>query len=141
MGDTAMVMGDLVLTEQEINPVMVKLLAGGITVTAVHNHLLRAQPAIFYMHVAGRGDGAKLASALHDALGASATPFGTAAAPVRVGPVSPGRYPLVVHQIVFWSDELSRRHGQGGHTGRCHRLRPERKRRRPIGCDVHRRRA
>jgi Domain of Unknown Function (DUF1259) len=81
MGDGAMVMGDLVLTEQEINPVMAKLLAGGITVTAVHNHLLRAQPATFYMHVAGQGDGVKLASALHDALGTSATPFGAAATP------------------------------------------------------------
>ena len=49
-------MGDLVLTEDEINPVMSKLLAGGIAVTAVHNHLLRAQPATFYMHVDGHGD-------------------------------------------------------------------------------------
>jgi pentose-5-phosphate-3-epimerase len=53
MGADAMVMGDLVLTESEINPVMAKLFAGGLTVTAVHNHLLRAQPATFYMHVAG----------------------------------------------------------------------------------------
>jgi Domain of Unknown Function (DUF1259) len=79
----AMVMGDLVLTESEINPVMTKLLASGITITAVHNHLLRAQPAVFYMHVAGHGDPVKLAAALRDALGASATPFGTAAAPAQ----------------------------------------------------------
>src|SRR5438067_1011951 len=51
MGTAAMVMGDLVLTETEINPVMTKLFAGGLTVTAVHNHLLRAQPATFYMHI------------------------------------------------------------------------------------------
>jgi len=74
-GDGAMVMGDLVLTEDEINPVMLKLLAGGIAVTAVHNHLLRAQPATFYMHVAGRGDAAQLATTLHDALAASHTPL------------------------------------------------------------------
>jgi hypothetical protein len=68
-----MVMGDLVMAEDEINPVMSKLLDSGITVTAVHNHLLRAQPATFYMHVAGEGDAVKLATALHDALGASKT--------------------------------------------------------------------
>ena len=80
MGEATMVMGDLVMAEDEINPVMAKLLANGITVTAVHNHLLRAQPATFYMHVGGLGDPVKLATALHDALGASKTPFGVAAA-------------------------------------------------------------
>jgi Domain of Unknown Function (DUF1259) len=80
MGETAMVMGDLVMTENEINPVMAKLLASGITVTAVHNHLLRAQPATFYMHVAAQGNSVKLATALHEALGASKTPFGPAPA-------------------------------------------------------------
>src|ERR1700751_3020573 len=52
MGSGAMVMGDLVLTETEINPVMSKLFAGGRTVTAMHNPLLRAQPARFYRHLA-----------------------------------------------------------------------------------------
>src|ERR1700709_1575809 len=61
MGDTTMMMGDLVLTEAEINPVMTKLLAEGLQVTAVHNHLLRANPPTFYMHVAGTGDAAQLA--------------------------------------------------------------------------------
>lgn len=82
-GDAAMVMGDLVLTEDEINPVMSKLLSGGMAVTAVHNHLLRAQPATFFMHVEGLGDAATLASTLHDALAASHTPLaapGTSAA-------------------------------------------------------------
>ena len=81
MGNSAMVMGDLVLAEDEINPVMAKLLASGITVTAVHNHLLRAQPATFYMHVNGQGDPVKLAAALHGALSASKTPLGGPAAP------------------------------------------------------------
>lgn len=81
MGGQAMVMGDLVLTEPEINPVMTRLLADGITVTAVHNHLLRAQPATFYMHVAGQGDPVKLATALHEGLAAgSKTTFGPPAA-------------------------------------------------------------
>jgi hypothetical protein len=88
VGTDAMVMGDLVLTEQEINPVMSKLLSSGITVTAVHNHLLRAQPATFYMHVAGRGDAVKLATSLHDALGASATPLTSPAAAPQPGPTA-----------------------------------------------------
>ena len=50
----AMIMGDLVLLETEINPVMAKLIEGGLQITAVHNHLLRANPATFYMHVGGR---------------------------------------------------------------------------------------
>src|SRR6202790_2500529 len=50
----AMVMGDLVLLETEINPVMAKLLEGGIEITAVHNHLLRANPETFYMYIGGR---------------------------------------------------------------------------------------
>ena len=80
MGNDAMVMGDLVLTESEINPVMKKLAEGGIEITALHNHLLRAQPATFYMHVLGHGDPAKLAAALHDGLVLSKTPLGNATA-------------------------------------------------------------
>ena len=79
----AMVMGDLVLLETEINPVMLKLMEGGLEITAVHNHLLRANPATFYMHVGGHGDPAKLAAAIHDALGASKTPL---AAPAPAAP-------------------------------------------------------
>ncbi|MGJ4931894.1 DUF1259 domain-containing protein [Bradyrhizobium sp. HKCCYLS2038] len=75
-----MVMGDLVLLESEINPVMAKMIASGLEITAVRNHLLRASPATFYMHVAGHGDPVKLASAIHDALAESKTPL-TAAAP------------------------------------------------------------
>jgi hypothetical protein len=85
-GEGAMVMGDLVLTEGEINPVMSKLLAGGIAVTAVHNHLLRAQPATFYMHVDGHGDAVRLAETLHDALEASHTPLAPPAAAAAAKP-------------------------------------------------------
>src|SRR5439155_8828873 len=73
--DGAMVMGDLVLLESEINPVMLKLIAGGLAITAVHNHLLRASPATFYMHVGGHGDPAKMAAVIRSALAASKTPF------------------------------------------------------------------
>lgn len=77
-GEGAMLMGDLVLTGSEVAPVMARLLANGITVTALHNHLLRAEPAPFYMHVSGEGDPLKLAAAVHDALQSSATPFASA---------------------------------------------------------------
>jgi hypothetical protein len=76
----AMVMGDLVLLESEINPVMAKLIEGGLEITAVHNHLLRANPATFYMHVGGHGDPIKMATVIHEALGASKTPLSTPAA-------------------------------------------------------------
>jgi hypothetical protein len=76
----AMVMGDLVLLETEINPVMLKLIEGGLEITAVHNHLLRASPATFYMHVGGHGDPARMAAVIRDALGASKTPLATPAA-------------------------------------------------------------
>src|SRR4051812_2836005 len=75
MGNSAMAMGDLVLTEDEVNPVMAKLLAGGIEVTALHNHLLRNRPFTMYMHVLGQGDPVKLATLLHDALAESKTPM------------------------------------------------------------------
>lgn len=81
--DGAMVMGDLVLLESEINPVMAKLIEGGVEITAVHNHLLRANPATFYMHVGGHGDPAKIAGVIHDALSASKTPL---APPAAAGP-------------------------------------------------------
>lgn len=81
----AMVMGDLVLLETEVNPVMAKMIASGLEITAVHNHLLRASPATFYMHVAGHGDPAKLASAIHDGLAESKTPL-TVAAPAGPPP-------------------------------------------------------
>jgi Domain of Unknown Function (DUF1259) len=75
MGDKSMMMGDLVLTEPEINPVMSKLLSEGLQVTALHNHLLRANPPTFYMHVAGTGDPAQLARLVRTALEDSKTPF------------------------------------------------------------------
>ena len=80
MHGEAMVMGDLVLLETEINPVMLKMIEGGLEITAVHNHLLRASPATFYMHVGGHGDPAKMAAVIHDALAVSKTPLSMPAA-------------------------------------------------------------
>jgi len=87
MGQQAMVMGDLVLTEDEIEPVMKSLLDNGLQVTALHNHLFHAQPATFYMHVGGMGDPVKLASAIHTALSLSRTPFAAAPAPATPPPI------------------------------------------------------
>src|SRR6202795_3172006 len=87
MHGEAMVMGDLVLLESEINPVMLKMIEGGLDITAVHNHLLRASPATFYMHVGGHGDPVKMAAVIRDALGASRTPLATPAAATPPPPV------------------------------------------------------
>lgn len=73
-GDKAMVMGDLVLLESEVVPVVARLQGGGLDVTAVHNHLLRANPMTIYVHVGGHGDPTQLAAAVHDALGATKIP-------------------------------------------------------------------
>jgi len=80
MGNGAMFMGDLVLTENEISPVMKRLIDDGVDITAIHNHLLRTSPAVFYMHVGGHGDPVKLAQTLHAALALSHTPFAAPAA-------------------------------------------------------------
>jgi hypothetical protein len=75
MDAQAMVMGDLVLTQDEVAPVMRKLEEGGIEISALHNHLLRAEPMTLYMHIQGHGDPVKLAGAIHDGLALSKTPF------------------------------------------------------------------
>ena len=81
MHGEVMVMGDLVLLATEISPVMAKLIENGIEITAVHNHLLRANPETFYMHVGGRGDPVKMATAIHTALAESKTPLEPPTAP------------------------------------------------------------
>lgn len=75
MGSKTMGMGDLVLNENEIAPVMKALTESGVDITALHNHLLRARPATFYMHVFAEGDAVTIAKALHNALARSKTPF------------------------------------------------------------------
>jgi hypothetical protein len=83
----AMFMGDLVLIDTEISPVMQRLIAGDIQITAVHNHLLRTSVPVFYMHVGGHGDPVKLAQTLHAALALSKTPLSVAAAASPPAPV------------------------------------------------------
>jgi Domain of Unknown Function (DUF1259) len=87
MGDHTAVMGDLVLLESEINPVLAKLEENGIEISAIHNHVIDEQPRVMYMHYMGHGSEAKLAQALKDALAMSGTPMGPApaAAPAASG--------------------------------------------------------
>lgn len=74
MSGGTMVMGDLVLAQDEIGPVMKRLLDGGVAISAIHNHLMRAEPAPIYMHVSAFGNPQRLASTLHDALKLSRLP-------------------------------------------------------------------
>src|SRR6185312_14795650 len=74
-GSGAMVMGDLVLTDSEISPVMKRLIDDGFEISAIHNHLLRTSTPVFYMHIGAHGDPVKLAQTLHAALSLSKTPL------------------------------------------------------------------
>ena len=67
-GGMEVMMGDLVLTQDEVNPVMSALLDNGLDVTALHNHFFRDEPRIFYMHVHGHGTGAELARKVKPAI-------------------------------------------------------------------------
>ena len=95
------VMGDLVLTEAEVSPVMAKLQEEGLEVSAVHNHLLRDQPKVMYMHYVGRSpDAVTLARGLHTALAASATPLAAPAAPTPTTATDLGFDPAAVDRIL-----------------------------------------
>ena len=87
VGDQVMVMGDLVLLDQEVQAVMTGLFSGGLAVTAVHNHLNEMSPHIMYMHYEGHGDAVQLAKALRQALAASGTPLGGAPPAGAAGPM------------------------------------------------------
>jgi len=78
---TVMLMGDLVLLEPEVAPVLAQLQEAGIEQTALHNHLLQESPRVMYLHIAGRGTPSKLAAAVHIALSLTGTPFGAPPAP------------------------------------------------------------
>ena len=78
--DSATVMGDLVLLQSEVNPVMEKLRASGFQIMALHNHLLGETPHVLYMHYMGHGPAVELATSLRSALSISKTPLGKPAA-------------------------------------------------------------
>ncbi len=80
MGDEFMVMGDLVLLEKEINPVISALAEANINVTAIHNHFIGEKPRIMYMHIGGMGTVSTLAKGIRNALDKTATPKTSASA-------------------------------------------------------------
>ena len=98
IGNQVMVMGDLVLLDQEVPAVMSGLFAGGLEATAVHNHLNEMSPHVMYMHYEGHGDAAQLAKALRQALSASGTPFGPSAPSAPA--TGPGLDPKPIEQAL-----------------------------------------
>src|SRR3954447_3496626 len=111
-------MGDLVLTQDEVNPVMSALLDHGIDVTALHNHFFWEEPRVFYMHVHGHGAAADLAARLKPALdmiGKSAPP--AAAAPAAAATLDSAKIAQIarrsgdqmgsVYKITVGRDDLS----------------------------------
>jgi uncharacterized protein DUF1259 len=84
-GEQALAMGDLVLLESELDPVVSALQAGGIDIAAIHNHLAGESPHVVYVHFSGHGQAAALAASLKMALGQTATPT-TAAPPAKPQP-------------------------------------------------------
>lgn len=87
--DEAIAMGDLVLREDEVAPVIAKLREGSVEQTALHNHLLRESPQVLYMHIHAHGNPASIAAAIHAALALTATPFVVPAAPAAPSPSAP----------------------------------------------------
>ncbi len=90
MSKDTMVMGDLVLLDEEVQDVMARLIEKGIAVTALHNHLNEISPHVMHMHYSARGEAVKLATSLREALSASATPLGQAGAPGGSAAEGPG---------------------------------------------------
>jgi hypothetical protein len=84
--DGVIVMGDLVLRDSEVAPVMSKLQENGIEQTAIHHHILRESPRIIYMHVHAHGEAVKIAAGIKAALALTGTPSASAAAAVAAAP-------------------------------------------------------
>ena len=119
-GGMDVMMGDLVLTQDEVNPVMSALLDNGIEVTALHNHFLWDEPRMFYMHVHAHGKAADLARQVKpglDLIGKGSTP--AAPAVPAVGPATtldtaklaqivgtPGEQTGAVYKITIGRDDL-----------------------------------
>src|SRR5215469_1315260 len=105
-GDAAMVMGDLVLAEDEVEPVMMKLQETGIQESALHNHLIGESPRVLYMHIVGHGDGVQMAWAIHDALLLTKTP-GPDPAPGNQSAVNLGFDQKQIEQILGHSGKVN----------------------------------
>ena len=107
MGDKAMVMGDLGLTEDEVEPVMLSLQQNGIEQTGIHNHLIGEQPHIVYMHVEGHGEAATLAKSLATALALTKTPGASPAAPAAAAASPLGIDQAAVEKALGYSGKVN----------------------------------
>lgn len=105
-GGGAMVMGDLVLTEDEVEPVMMKLQEGSVHESAVHNRLIGELPHVMYMHIASHGDAVQMAKVIHDALALTKTP-GPDAAPAAQSAADLGFDQKQVEQILGHSGKVN----------------------------------
>ena len=120
-GDGALVMGDLVLTEDEFGPVMRRLQESGIKITAIHNHLISESPHVVYMHIEGQGEAVKMAGAIHEALGLTKTPgpdSGTATAssePLGIDTEGNRRYSRPQREGERWNSAVWRAAGRDDH--------------------------
>ena len=85
MGHETMAMGDLVLLDSEVGPVVAKLVAANLSLTAIHNHLVNEKPNIKYIHISGSGDALKLAAAIKSVLAVTGTPLVAPATPAASG--------------------------------------------------------
>lgn len=94
MGAGAMAMGDLVLTDTEVEPVIDALQKGGVEQSALHNHLIGESPRVMYLHITAHGNASKLARAVHDALALTKTP------PAPPSPPAPQPFALDTSAIV-----------------------------------------
>ncbi len=94
----ALVMGDLVLAEAEVSPVISALQQGDVFQTAVHNHLLRESPRVVYVHIMGHGDATKVAAAIRKALDLTATPPPPAAPSAQAATI--GLDTAVIHRAL-----------------------------------------
>lgn len=97
-GRGVMAMGDLVLAEAEVGPVISRLQQGGVGASAIHKHLLDESPAVWWMHVHAEGDAVNIARAIHAALALTRTPPASPAAPPSGEP--PGMDTAAVHRAL-----------------------------------------
>jgi hypothetical protein len=112
-GGMDVMMGDLVLTENEVNPVMSALLDNGLEVTALHNHFFWDQPRMFYMHVHGHGTPAELARKVKPAIDLIGKSSSRPAANAPAAPVAPTIDTAKLAQIVG---------SQGEQTGAVYKI-------------------
>jgi Domain of Unknown Function (DUF1259) len=96
--NAAMVMGDLVLLEDELNPVIKSLRSAGFQITAIHNHLMGEKPRVLYVHYMGHGNISEIAKSLRAALEQSKTPLDKPAAPAPAG--EPPAFVKTIEEII-----------------------------------------